>query len=79
MYRQQIDRMAAPMLGKKWYEYFTGYASDALNLYSDAKQKEAYERALSALTSQKAVDYSKYLIIGGFAIAAVVILTRKKN
>lgn len=82
-YRQQIDRMGAPMLGEKWYEKLwsgvTSTGGDILDIYGKSKQTEAYQQALTTLTTQKAVDYSKYLIIGGFAIAAVVILTRKKN
>jgi hypothetical protein len=82
-YRQQIDRMGAPTLGAKWYEKLwsglTTTGGDILDIYGKSKQTEAYQQALTTLTTQKAVDYSKYLIIGGFAIAAVVILTRKKN
>lgn len=82
-YRQQIDRMGAPMLGKKWYEKLwsgvTSTGGDILDIYGKSKQTEAYQQALTTLTTQKAVDYSKYLIIGGFAIAAVVILKRKNN
>lgn len=81
-YRQQIDRMAAPTLGAKWYEKLwsgtTSAASSALDIYGKSKQTEAYKDILSKITGQT-VDYSKYLIIGGVAIAAVVILTRKKK
>lgn len=82
-YRQEIDRLGAPTLGAKWYEKLwsgtTSAASSALDIYGKSKQTEAYKDILSKITGQNAVDYSKYLIIGGVAIAAVVILTRKKK
>ena len=82
-YRQEIDRLGAPTLGTKWYEKLwsgtTSAASSALDIYGKSKQTEAYKDILSKITGQNAVDYSKYLIIGGVAIAAVVILTRKKK
>ena len=74
--------MAAPTLGAKWYEKLwsgtTSAASSALDIYGKSKQTEAYKDILSKITGQT-VDHSKYLIIGGVAIAAVVILTRKKK
>lgn len=82
-YKQEIDRLGAPTLGAKWYEKLwsgtTSAASSALDIYGKSKQTEAYKDILSKITGQNAVDYSKYLIIGGVAIAAVVILTRKKK
>ena len=82
-YRQEIDRLGAPTLGAKWYEKLwsgtTSAASSALDIYGKSKQTEAYKDILSKITGKNAVDYSKYLIIGGVAIAAVVILTRKKK
>ena len=82
-YRQEIDRLGAPTLGAKWYEKLwsgtTSAASSALDIYGKSKQTEAYKDILSKITGQSAVDYTKYLIIGGVAIAAVVILTRKKK
>lgn len=82
-YRQEIDRLGAPTLGAKWYEKLwsgtTSAASSALDIYGKSKQTEAYKDILSKITGQASVDYTKYLIIGGVAIAAVVILTRKKK
>ena len=82
-YKQEIDRLGAPTLGAKWYEKLwsgtTSAASSALDIYGKSKQTEAYKDILSKITGQNAVDYSKYLIIGGVAIVAVVILTRKKK
>lgn len=82
-YKQEIDRLGAPTLGAKWYEKLwsgtTSAASSALDIYGKSKQTEAYKDILSKITGQSAVDYTKYLIIGGVAIAAVVILTRKKK
>lgn len=82
-YRQRIDRMGAPTLGgRKWYEKIwsalTNTGDNVLDIYGKYKQTEAYQEALDKLTTQKTVDYSKPLIIGGIAIAVAVILTRGK-
>lgn len=68
------------MLGDTWYETLgkgaLNVGSNILNWYGGAKQSEVYEKALTAVTSTKAIDYTKIALIGGGLIAAVLLLKK---
>ena len=75
----QAKRRAAT-LGDAWYETLgkgaLNVGSSILNWYGGAKQSEVYEKALTAVTSTKVVDYTKIALIGGGLLAAVLLLRK---
>ena len=75
-----MAKRRAAMLGDKWYETLGKGVLDVggsiLNWYGGAKQSEVYEKALTAVTSTKAIDYTKIALIGG-GLIAVALLLRK--
>lgn len=75
-----MARRRAATLGDAWYEKLgkgvLNVGSSVLNWYGGAKQTEVYEKALKAVTTQKAVDYTKIALIGGGLLAAVLLLRK---
>lgn len=75
-----MARRRAAMLGDAWYENLgkkiLNAGSSVLDWYGKSKSTEAYEKALTAVTTQKAVDYTKIALIGGGLLAAVLLLRK---
>lgn len=75
-----MAKRRAATLGDAWYETLgkgaLNVGSNILNWYGGAKQSEVYEKALTAVTSTKAVDYTKIALIGGGILAAVLLLRK---
>lgn len=75
-----MAKRRAATLGDTWYESLgkgaLNVGSSILNWYGGAKQSEVYEKALTAVTSTKAVDYTKIALIGGGIIAAALLLRK---
>ena len=75
-----MARRRAATLGDAWYEKLgkgaLNVGSSVLNWYGGAKQTEVYEKALTAVTTQKAVDYTKIALFGGGLLAAVLLLRK---
>ena len=84
MYRQQLDRMNAPALGYSWSEFWSDTknivssgASKALDIYAGSRTSDTY-RTLLTEQSKAAAAKAKYLIIGGFALGALYLLTKER-
>lgn len=78
--RNYIMAKHAGMLGDAWYEklgkgLFSAGGS-VLDWYGKSKQTEVYEKALTAVSSTKVVDYTKIALIGGGILAAVLLLRK---
>lgn len=75
-----MARRRAAMLGDAWYEKLgtkiLNAGSSVLDWYGKSKATEAYQTALTAVTTQKAVDYTKIALIGGGLLAAVLLLKK---
>jgi hypothetical protein len=75
-----IAKRRAATLGDTWYETLgkgaLSVGTNILNWYGGAKQSEVYEKALTAVTSTKVVDYTKIALIGGGLLAAVLLLRK---
>lgn len=75
-----MAKRRASMLGDAWYETLgkgvLSAGSNLLNWYGGAKQSEVYEKALTAVASTKAIDYTKIALIGGGILAAVLLLRK---
>ena len=75
-----MAKRRAATLGDAWYETLgkgaLNVGSSILNWYGGAKQSEVYEKALTAVTSTKVVDYTKIALIGGGLLAAVLLLRK---
>lgn len=75
-----MAKRRAAMLGDAWYEKLgkgvLNIGGSVLNWYGGAKQSEVYEKALTAVTSTKAIDYTKIALIGGGLLAAVLLLRK---
>lgn len=75
-----MAKRRAATLGDAWYETLgkgvLNVGGSILNWYGGAKQSEVYEKALTAVTATKAIDYTKIALIGGGIVAAVLLLRK---
>lgn len=75
-----LAKRRAATLGDTWYETagkgLLNIGGSVLNWYGGAKQSEVYEKALTAVASTKAIDYTKIALIGGGILAAVLLLRK---
>lgn len=75
-----MAKRRAATLGDTWYETLgkgiLNVGSNVLNWYGGSKQTEVYEKALTAVASTRAVDYTKIALIGGGILAAVLLLRK---
>ena len=79
--RNYIMAKRAGMLGDAWYEKLGkglfSAGSSVLDWYGKSKSTEAYEKALTAVTSSKpSIDVTKIALIGGGILAAVLLLRK---
>lgn len=83
MYYAQNYYQKAPTLGgvTDWLSsagsWIVGTGSEALDIYGKAKQSEVYEKALTAVTGTKSIDYAKLALIGGGILLAILLVTKK--
>lgn len=75
-----MAKRRAAMLGDTWYETLgkdiLNVGGTILNWYGGSKQSEVYEKALTAVTATKAIDYTKIALIGGGLIAVALLLKK---
>ena len=75
-----MAKRRAATLGDAWYETLgkgvLNVGSSVLNWYGGAQQTKVYEKALTAVTSQKTADYTKIVLIGGGLLAAALLLRK---
>lgn len=75
-----MAKRRAATLGDAWYETLgkgaLNVGSNILNWYGGAQQSKVYEKALTAVTSTKVIDYTKIALIGGGLLAAALLLRK---
>lgn len=75
-----MAKRRAAMLGDTWYETLgkgvLNVSGTILNWYGGSKQSEVYEKALTAVTATKSIDYKKIALIGGGLIAVALLLKK---
>ena len=75
-----LAKRRAAMLGDAWYEKLGkglfSAGSSVLDWYGKSKSTEAYEKALTAVTSKPSIDVTKIALIGGGILAAVLLLRK---
>lgn len=75
-----MAKRRAATLGDAWYETLgkgvLNVGGSVLDWYGKSKQTEVYEKALTAVSSTKVVDYTKIALIGGGILAAVLLLRK---
>ena len=75
-----MAKRRAATLGDTWYETLgkgvLNAGSSVLNWYGKSQATEAYEKALTAVTTKPAIDVTKIALIGGGILAAVLLLRK---
>lgn len=78
-----MARRRAATLGDTWYEKagkgILNIGESVLNWYTGSQTTEAYQQALSAVTAYKPPDYTKYILIGGGVLAAIILLKNNRK